>query len=70
MRLFIKLEIQRSQDVRRTLEHASFLCKMVILSTTDKEELAAPVHFTVAIVQIPCDISFSDNMLDDGQQQY
>lgn len=79
MHLFIKLEIQSSRDVRRTLECASFLCKVVILSMTDKEELAAPVHLTQfpstvrdneTLVQIPCNSNFSNTMLDDGQQQY
>lgn len=79
MHLFIKLAIQSSQDVHRTLERASFLCKVIVLSVTDKEELAAPSHLTQflstvrdneTLVHIPCNINFSNNMLADGQQQY
>lgn len=78
MQLFITLEIQSGQDVCRTLECASFLCKVVILSMTDEEELAAPVLLTQfpqtvrdneTLVQIPCNTDFSNNMLDGGQQQ-
>jgi len=48
MHLFIKLEIQNSQGVRRTVERAPFLCEVPILSVTDREELVAPVNLTVS----------------------
>lgn len=79
MHLFIKLEIQGSQDAHRKLEHASLLCKVVILAMTDEEELVTPLRFTQCLgtvrdnetlQQIPCDTNFSSSMLEDGQQQY
>lgn len=75
----IFLEIQGSQDAPRKLEHALFLCKVVTLAMTDKEELVTPLHFTQCLgtvrdnetlEQIPCDTNFSSSMLEDGQQQY
>lgn len=79
MHLFIKLEIQGSRDSYRKLKRASFLCKVFILAITDKEELVAPLRWTQrlgtvrddeTLEQTPCDINFSDSVLDDGQQQY
>lgn len=79
MHLLIKLEIQSSQDVHRTPERALFLCKVVIPSMAVKQEFAVPVHLTLflstvrgseTLAQIPSDINFSNNMLDDGQQPY